>query len=67
MVLATFFILIQNPKSNTDIGSNKQLPWKNNNSLHFVILNQFFSNFQSITVIQCSIRKKKAGNTVRWL
>ena len=67
MVFSTFFILIQNPKSNTDICSNKQFSWKNDNSFYLVLLNQFLTYFQCITIIQRTIRKKESRYSVSFL
>ena len=67
MVFSTFFILIQYPKSNTDICCNKQFSWQNNDSLNFIILNQFLTYFQCITIIQRTIRKKESCYSISFL
>ena len=64
MIGTAFLVLVLNPKRNTDIRRDKKFTGENNNRFHFVILDQFSSNFQSITVTQCAIRQKEPRNAV---
>ena len=50
VITATFFVLVQNPKGNADIGGNEQFTRQDDNGFHLIILNEFFTDFHGITV-----------------
>ena len=64
---AAFFILIQDPECNADIRGDKELPGKNDDCFHFVVLDQLLPNLQRITVSQGSVGQQESSHTVQRL
>ena len=59
----TFLVVIQYPKSNTDISGIKHVSWQHDNRLYLIILYQLLANIFGIIIIQRTIGKQEASNT----